>query len=154
MSHYHYHEIEAENAVECGHELGKLFGPVIRDYIEHARAQKSWRDCKAQAKVLLSLTAKHFPSYIDELAAYAASSGVDLLDLWTISIEDELEHRAKERCTTVVTNSGHLIAHNEDWSPDAIEDICILKKRVGATTTLELYYYGCPMGGTALNTNC
>ena len=137
MSHYHYHEIEAANPAECGHELGKLFGPIIRDYIEHGRACKSWRDRKARAKVLLSLTARHFPSYIGELSAYAAGAGVELLDLWTISIEDELEHRAEEKCTTVVTNSGRLIAHNEDWSPDAVEDICILKKRTGTTTTLE-----------------
>ena len=151
MSHYHYHEIEAANPAECGHALGKLFGPIIRDYIEHGRECKSWRDCKARAKVLLSLTARHFPSYIDELSAYAAGAGVELLDLWTISIEDELVHRAEEKCTTVVTNSGLLIAHNEDWSEDAVEDICILKKRTGTTTTLELYYYGCPLGGTALS---
>ena len=88
---------------------------------------------------------------MSELQAYAAGAKVALLDLWTMSVADELDDNGSERCTTIVTNGGRMIGHNEDWDRYSSEDICILKKKCGWLTTLELYYYACPLGGTALS---
>jgi hypothetical protein len=151
MAHLNYHEIAGADPVACGRELGRLFGPVVQDYINVEQDNKVWRRRRLDAEVLLSQTAKYFPAYVDELQAYADAAHVPLLDLWTISVEDELGDEAHEKCTTVVTNGGRLIAHNEDWDADSADDICILKRTCGAVTTLELYYYACPLGRTALS---
>lgn len=149
MSHANYHEVFGANAAACGRQLGRLFGATVRAYIEDEEGSRHWRRLKADADRYLAVTAKYFPAYVEELQAYADAARVDLLDLWTMSIGDGLEDA--EKCTTVVTNNGRLIAHNEDWDADAVDDICILKRTCGGVTTLELYYYGCPLGGTALS---
>lgn len=149
MAHTNYHEVAGADAAACGHQLGRIFGPKVRAYIEDERTSRHWRRLKSEADRYLTATARYFPSYIQELQAYADAARVPLLDLWTMSIGDELDDT--EKCTTVVTNNGRLIAHNEDWDADAVEDICILKRTCADITTLELYYYGCPLGGTALS---
>lgn len=151
MIHQNYHEVEGDSPAACGRALGRLFGANVQDYIGHARADRGWPARRQDAQSLLLETARYFPDYVEELTAYAKAAGVDLLDLWTISIEDELDDDGTEKCTTVITNNGRLIGHNEDWGPDASDDICILKKRCGEVTTLELYYYGCPLGGAAIS---
>mgnify|MGYP003394564508 FL=1 len=151
MAHLNYHEVAGANAAACGRELGRLFGSVARDYINEERDSKAWQQRKQDAEVLLSHTARHFPVYVGELQAYADAARIPLLDLWTMSVEDELDDEEYEKCTTVVTNGGRLIAHNEDWDADSADDICILKRDCGGVTTLELYYYGSPLGRTALS---
>ena len=149
--HRNYHEVAGNTHAELGRALGILFGPVVRGYLKDEQGSRSWRARTREAEKLLSHTSKYFPAYVDELRAYADAARVSLLDLWTLSIEDELDGDDTEKCTTVVSNAGRLISHNEDWDTDAADDICIVKKRCGPVTTLELYYYGCPLGGTALS---
>ncbi len=152
MVHRNYHEISGDTPAALGRALGRKFCAIINDTIADARSDdKMWAASRRAAEPLLAQTAKYFPAYVDELRAYAEACGVALLDLWTMSIEDELDGEAVEKCTTIVTNNGFLIAHNEDWDPEAIDDICILKRHCAGVTTLELYYYGCPLGGTALS---
>jgi hypothetical protein len=149
MKHTNYYEVEGADPVEVSRALGARFGHRIRDYIADLEEvdASAWR----RARTLLQQTEMYFPEYVAELQAYADAAGLELLDLWGIAIEDELSRDASERCTTVVTNEGRLIAHNEDWDPEAATEICILKKRAGGTTSLELYYYGCPLGGVAFS---
>lgn len=151
MVHRNYHEVEGDNPAACAYELGRLFGPIVQEYIAYAREDEDWPARRQDAQLLLEETARYFPGYVEELKAYARAARVDLLDLWTMSIEDELDDDGSEKCTTVISNEGRLIGHNEDWDPDASEDICILKKRCGGVTTLELYYYACPLGGAAIS---
>jgi Acyl-coenzyme A:6-aminopenicillanic acid acyl-transferase len=150
MAHRNYHEVQAETPRECGQKLGKLFGHHIHEYLEEAREEYDWPQAKRNAAPLLAATSRHFPSYIEELQGYAEAARLSLDDLWAIAIEDELDDDDDEHCTTVVTNGGKLISHNEDWADDAEEAICILKKTCAGRTSLELYYYGTPLGGTAL----
>lgn len=151
MAHLNYHEVAGANTAECGHELGRLFGSVAREYVNQERKSKVWQQRRRDAEVLFSHTARHFPDYVDELQAYADAARIALLDLWTMSVEDELDDEGHEKCTTIVTNNGRLLAHNEDWDADSADDICILRRKCGSVTTLELYYYGCPLGRTALS---
>src|SRR5690606_27823275 len=51
------------------------------------------------------------------------------------------------------TNGGKLLLHNEDWDPEAANAVCVLEKTVGELTILELYYYGIPLGGSAVSIN-
>jgi hypothetical protein len=151
MIHRNYHEITGISPAACGRELGRLFGPVVRKYVQVERTEQAWHRRRRAAGALLASTQSYFPAYVEELQAYAQAAGVPLLDLWTMSVEDELDDGQTEKCTTVVTNGGRLIIHNEDWDADAADDICIVRKTCRGVTTLELYYYGCPLGGTALS---
>lgn len=151
MVHRNYHEVSGDSPAECGRALGRLFGSIIRDYVAEARDDEAWPARRRDAPLLLAQTERYFPAYVEELEAYAAAAGVALIDLWTMSIEDELDGSAYERCTSVVANNGRLIGHNEDWDPEAADGICILKKRCKGVTSLELYYYACPLGGAALS---
>ena len=149
--HKHYHEIECADPIEAGWCLGKLFGNKTRSYIAESHHVLNSTRCRKRARHLLQQTKHYFPGYVDEMQAYADAADIDLLDLWTVSIEDELSHGAMEKCTSIVANQGRLVGHSEDWSADAASEICILKRRVASTTTLELYYYAMPLGGVALS---
>jgi len=151
MTHKNYHEVSAQGPAELGHQLGKLFGGIVRGYIDDERNGDEWEAMREEADLLLAATGHHFPDYLEELDAYAAAARVSLRDLWTLIVSDELGDDDSERCTTVVTNGGRLIGHNEDWDASAADDICILKKTYAGVTTLELYYYGAPLGGSALS---
>jgi hypothetical protein len=153
MFHRNYHEISAQDHVDAGRQLGKRFGAILSGHVQEARQGRTWPNHRRKAERLLETTHRHFPDYVEELAAYAAAAGIPLLDLWTVSIEDELDEEDTERCTSVVTGDGRLLGHNEDWSADATDEICILKKTVASVTSLELYYYGCPLGGVAVSIN-
>lgn len=149
MGHANYYEVEGSDPVAFGRALGVKFGHKIREYIADLEDvdDSAWR----RAQRLLQQTEKYFPEYVAELRAYANAADVKLLELWAVAIEDELSADSSDRCTTVVTNEGRLVGHNEDWDPEASTEICVLKKRTGRTTSLELYYYGCPLGGVALS---
>jgi hypothetical protein len=148
MVHANYYEIDGSDPRKIGRALGRRFGDRIRGYVADLEDvdDAAWR----RARMLLQQTERYFPEYVAEMQAYADAADVELLELWAVAIEDQLSPDASERCTTIVTNEGRLIGHNEDWDPDASTEICILKKRVGPTTSLELYYYGAPLGGVAI----
>jgi len=151
MTHQNFHVFEARDHIDIGHQLGNRFGAILRDYLAEVRDSEFWGSQDDTSQLLLNITREHCPRQIEELQAYAAAASVPFNDLWMLMVEEELSSDYVERCTTVVTNSGRLVAHNEDWDADAAEDICIVKKSVGATKVLELYYYGCPLGGVALS---
>jgi Acyl-coenzyme A:6-aminopenicillanic acid acyl-transferase len=150
MTHRHYHAVEAASHAELGGKLGQLFGLLVRESLNEAREQPDWRRKAGAARPLLEATRQHFPRYVEELEAYAEAAGIPLLELWALSIEGDLDDLAPEKCTTVVTNGGRLIAHNEDWDRDAAEAICVLRRTVAGATTLEIYYYEVPLGGSAI----
>jgi acyl-CoA:6-aminopenicillanic acid acyl transferase len=153
MTHAHYYEVAAETHAELGAKLGDLFGEIARENVEEAREQRHWARKVAASKGLLEAARRHFPQYVEELQAYASAADVDLHDLWAVSLEDELESFKREKCTTVVTNGGTLLSHNEDWDEDSADAICLLRKTLAGLTILEIYYYAVPLGGSALSVN-
>lgn len=149
MTHSNFHQITAASPVDCARQLGLLFGARMHDYVREERADTDWRARCAEGERLLAATSRHFPGYVAELEAYADAARLPLLDLWAAMVSEEID--SAERCATVVTNGGTLIAHNEDWDEDSVEDICILERTCAGVATLELYYYATPLGGTALS---
>lgn len=135
--------------------MGELFGPVSRSYIEEARESPRWTQTVAAARPLFDATEQFFPNLAAELRAYASAGGVPLAELWALSCEAEAdeEARAHEMCTTVVTNGGMLIAHNEDWDETAATSICVTKKTLPNVTVFGLHYYDAPLGGNAICVN-
>jgi hypothetical protein len=153
MRHTCYHEVEAGSPAELGAKLGRLFGGLMRESVAEARAQRGWRRKLAIAGEQIAVTRRHFPQYLDELDAYARAAGLPLDHVWVVMCEDELDEMAAEKCTTVVTNGGRLVSHNEDWDEDSAEAICVLRKTLAGRTTLELHYTNTPLGGSALSVN-
>lgn len=147
--HRNYHEVRAGNHAELGARLAHLFGAVSRSYVEEARSEPDWRRRVAAADPLLRCSQQYFPNLIAELASYAEVADIPLGELWALNCESETE----EHCTTVVTNDGALIGHNEDWDDDAAADICIVKKSLPHITLFGLHYYDAPLGGTAFSIN-
>jgi hypothetical protein len=149
--HKNYHEITAGSKLERAGRLGELFGNRVAHYIDEERNAPDWKSRRREAKALLSCVKRHAPGYFAQLEAYAEGSRLDALDVWTISVEDELGDDEAEKCTTIVSNAGRTILHHEDWSADAAGDLCLVKTICPDLTILELYYYSIPLGGTAVS---
>ena len=155
LRHRSYHEIIAATHADLGGQLGELFGSISRSYIEEARASSHWIRTVAAARPLFDVTEQFFPNLTAELKAYASAAKVSMAELWALSCEAEADEEASahEMCTTVVTDSGMLIAHNEDWDETAETSVCVVKKTLPNVTLLGLHYYDAPLGGNAICMN-
>lgn len=149
-SHQYYYEIIAVDNYEFGLKLGEIFKLPLQNALVREQAKAGWGSRVDQAQKFLEPGRHYFPEYLKELKAYARAADVPLAELWTLGLEDELT--GGEHCTTVVTNHGGLIAHNEDWEHDAADNLCLLKKTIGCLTVLELFYYK-TLGGNAISIN-
>ncbi len=150
MKHQHYFEVNARSNYNLGFQEGVLF----REQAQQAYGQKSknptWKKNVKDALSHLPETEQAFPHYLDELKGYARGAEIPFEALWTISIEEELGQ--ENRCTTIITNNGSLIAHNEDAEKGAEESICILKKTLPHISIFELFYYN-TLGGNSISVN-
>ena len=100
----------------------------------------------------MKVTEIFFPQYISELKGLAKGASVDVKELWTLSMEGDINFVENEKCTSIITNKGKLVSHNEDWGKDSKDAICILEKTVGDLTVFELYYYN-TLGGCSVGIN-
>lgn len=149
--HRHYYEIHADTPAELGERLGRLFGPIVRAAIGEAREKSNWGGRIEAAQPLLECTERYFPRYLTELRSYSIAAGIPFPELWALNCESDLDVR--EQCTTIVTNGGDLVAHNEDWDDSATNSICLVKKQLPSITIFEFYYYDGPLGGNAFSVN-
>src|SRR3989344_4297026 len=139
MKHKNYFEITAKDNYDLGIQKGELFGEFARQALSQRQDENSWLKKIKLAKSEFDLTKNHFPQYIEEIEGYAKASRISVPEFWTISLEDDFDY-VDEKCTTIVTNNGRLLSHNEDWENGSEDKICLLKKTVGNVTTLEFFY--------------
>ncbi len=150
--HKNFYTIKAENNFELGLLIGEKFGDFTRATIAASKKEPEWLAKIERAKQYLNVTERHFPHYVEELQGYAKGAGADFLDLWTLSLEDEVHQEQNDKCTTIITNNGKLISHNEDWDKDSEDHVCLLLKKVGKLSIFELYYFN-TLGGNAISIN-
>lgn len=148
MQHTYFYKIEAKDHYDLGIKRGELFGNVARTTLQKRKQETSWLKKVLLSKESLTVTDQYFPKLIEELKGYAKASNIDFAEFWTMSLEDDLDYLDSNKCTTVVTNNGMLISHNEDWDEQAEDAICILQKTLHGITTLELFYYN-TLGGAS-----
>lgn len=148
-SHNNFYIVEAKNNFELGLSMGKKFGRVIRDVIREHKLGSGWVIKTKQALRYIDVTKKYFPQYFKELEGYANGAGVNFIDLWTANLEDE---EVGNKCTTIITNNGKLIAHNEDWDKDSADSICLLLKTVGEVSIFDIFYFN-TLGGNSVSIN-
>ena len=151
-THKNYFEIEARTYFELGLRKGELFGDFLHRTLADRRSDGDWAEHVREAHGYLDAAVAVFPHLVDELRGYAQAARAPFDELWSLSLEDEVGEMAHDHCTTVVTNGGSLVAHNEDWDDDAEDTICVLRKRVGDLKMLELYYLN-TLGGNAISIN-
>jgi hypothetical protein len=152
ITHRNYFEIEATGYFELGLRKGELFGDFLHEALGERKRSAAWTSRCRRARLYLETATQALPHLVDELKGYAEGAGASFDDLWLLSLEDELEGSGAEKCTTIVTNGGKLIAHNEDWDKDAAESICVLRQTVGAMTVFELFYLN-TLGGNSISVN-
>lgn len=151
MTHTNYFEIQADSYYDLGLKEGQLSNQSLTNSVSKEKQHESWKNKVEQSKAYLKPTIKSFPHLVEELKGYAKGAEVSFEELWTlVSFEDDLP--SIDKCTTVVTNGGKLIAHNEDWDANSKNAICVLKKSVTDFTILELFYYN-TLGGNSISIN-
>jgi len=150
--HKNFYTIEAKNNFELGLLMGEKFGDFAQVTIAESKKEGSWTIKTERAKKYLNVTKQHFPHYIEELQGYAKGANTEFLDVWTVSLEDEVHQGLTDKCTTIITNNGKLISHNEDWDKDSEDSVCLLLKKIGDLSLFELYYFN-TLGGNSISIN-
>lgn len=150
--HKNFFTFAAETNYELGMMMGRAFADPAREALLWRSGKPDWEGEKNRAAKYLAPARTHAARYIRELEGYAESAKVDFADLWTLSLEDEVKEDVPERCTTVITNNGKLIAHNEDWNKDSENSICVVQKSISDLSIFELYYLN-TLGGNAFSIN-
>lgn len=151
-THQNYFEIAADTHYELGLREGELFGRFMRRALEEEKEDGSWLENIDRARPYVGITTKLLPQLVEEVHGYAEGARVCFEEAWALLLEDELSEIAPEKCTTIVTNGGSMIAHNEDWDVGAEDSICVLRKTVGEVSILELFYVN-SLGGNAISVN-
>jgi hypothetical protein len=146
--HSHYHEITADKPYDMGLALGRAFGAALQPFLSGLVPLPE--DARDYLAACLTLTQGHFPDYVAELEGYAAGAGVPLNVLWQMLLEDDVLALTRDKCTSLATNNGRLIGHNEDWDAEAAGRLFILRRTLKGQTLFELHYAGTP-GGNAIS---
>jgi hypothetical protein len=153
MVHKNFHQFKAKDNFELGLLMGQQFAELTKLTVDRSSVWQDWKTKGERAKKFLRFNQEHFPEYVEEIHGYAKGAGVDFLDLYTLSLEDEVNQDYPEnRCSTLITNNGGLIAHNEDWDKGSEDKICIVEKEIRGLKILELYYYN-TLGGNSVSIN-
>lgn len=158
-----YYEIHAENHYEMGVALGRKFEkPIycaVRELRRNHKIEDSWY--KSIYERGFEMVEKNLPKVAAELKGYAAGAKVKRDEMWWIAMGYDVDNicdnhdwicRPRNHCTTVITNGGLLIGHNEDDCPESEDTLCIVKKTLPDLTILDLYYAG-GLGGNSISIN-
>jgi hypothetical protein len=153
MTHSNFYIFRAKNRHELGFLAGQKFAPMIGLILQRAKKDSDWEKRTAGAKALIKINREYFPALMEELEGQAKGANIDLIDLWTLLLEKEgAQTNGSDKCTTIITNNGLLIAHNEDWEESSENDICVVLKEVGDLKIFELRYYH-TLGGDSISIN-
>ncbi|MDP2439577.1 MAG: C45 family peptidase [archaeon] len=145
--HSSYVELETETHFEMGLKLGQLLGPQLRRLLTSKTSEPGWPARRQEGVRRLALCDRDpFRGYLLELQGYALAARVCFEDLWTAALEDDL---GADRCTSLITNDGQLVGHNEDWDAEAQNSLFVLRRTVAGFTVLELFYFYTMGGGGA-----
>jgi predicted choloylglycine hydrolase len=151
MHHDNFFSIQADTHFDLGLRKGQLFGEYLRKKLAGMTRARWWSRFVRRSKDYLDVTRQYFPHLVEEYEGYARGASVPFDDLWTLDLLDELTDNG-DHCTTFVTNNGFLVAHNEDWSPEAASGICLLQRTVGNRSAFELFYLN-TLGGNSISIN-
>lgn len=150
--HACYININADDNLSLGFQLGQLFKSNIQQTLNSKQRDGNWKILTEAAQTLLVPTQANFPQYVDELKGQADGADVEFNDLWTLFVSGEINIPQEEKCTSIVVNSEGLCGGTEDCFPEVMNDLYILRKRINNLEIIELYYtYS--LGGDSISVN-
>lgn len=147
---------------DVGKAIGLKFKNNIREHIVKRRGTiPNYKKLLSKTQTYYNYTINIFPNLIEELQSIAKAAEIPPLEYFfmnTREVYDE-DYNIKNQnninhCTTVVSfnNGNTIIGHNEDWSPEAVNDIYVLKATIGDLTFLGLQYtYEIPGTSATIN---
>lgn len=150
MFHKNYFEVEACDHFDLGFQLGKLFQEHVHASLRELKNSHSYSKSLSAAQKYFSIVQKYIPSAAQEVEGYAKGAKVKVIEMFLLAIEDEFSTQKSGRCTTMVTNRGKLIGHNEDWDIWAKDSLCLLRKKIKDTSILEFFYLS-TLGGNSIS---
>ena len=146
--HASYLDLKAPDHRRFGEMLGRVLAKDVQEDVARAKIEKDFSEQRKKALAYLPAARRWAPHLMEEFEGYAVGAGVTLEDVWLLTLEDEMEQL--EHCTSVLTNEGRMLAHNEDWDvPGSEHRVYVLRRRIGREETLELYYRN-TLGGNAI----
>ena len=137
---------------DVGRAIGKMWGDKIQQSICWRRENiPDYPQHLKNVEKYVNATEDDFPKLIEEAESIAAAAGVPFLDYFFMNNPEEYsvdEEWVKknvpiiEHCTIAVSfnDKDVVVGHNEDWAPDAIDSLYILRATIGRTTHLGLQY--------------
>ncbi len=150
--HKNFYQFIAKDNFELGLMMGQNFADITKQTVDRSTVWEDWKGKVERARKFLRFNQEHFPEYVEEIRGYAKGANVDFLDLYTLSLEDEVNENYIEKCSTLITNDGRLILHNEDWDKGSEDKICVISKQIRNLKILELYYFN-TLGGNSVSIN-
>lgn len=149
-----YLEISGSH-VDLGQAIGKNFGEVIKAAItKRRRIIPDYDSYLPKLEPYIEQTQKFFPHLIDEAKALSGAAGIPFLDYFFINCREVFDdYGLPDHCTIAVSfnREGAIVGHNEDWEPEAIDHLYVLKATISDTTFLGLQYMGIPGVSAAMN---
>jgi hypothetical protein len=129
-------------------DIGSAIGETFRERIGHTIVNRKqdipdYEKCLSSTYPYFLATVRAFPQYIEELTAIAQAAGVNFADYFFINTEEVYNiQNLYDHCTIAVSFSDHqpIIGHNEDWYPENIDDLYILRATINDTTFTGLNY--------------
>ena len=150
--HAAFYSFAAKDNYSLGLMQGEAFSKQAHTALASWSALPDWSERVERSKKFLDATKIYFPHYVEEIRGYAAGAKIDFQALWAIGLENECDSLPAVHCTTVMTNGGKLVLHNEDHDINSNNVICLLKKTVADLTVLELFYFN-TLGGNGISIN-
>lgn len=158
-----YLEVEGTN-YNLGYKIGSFFRKQIQARLEVRRQlTKEYTLALSQIEPYKEETKRAFPKLVEELEGYAKGADVPLEDCFLANTRELFDYlviewekrRSPEHCTIAVSlgNDGSVVGHNEeDWLPEVIDDLYVLRARVDGVEFLGLNYFTeLPGNSAALN---
>jgi isopenicillin-N N-acyltransferase like protein len=126
---------------EAGRQIGAACRRQLARSLEKARsappASLTWDDMRQATQPYLAATRANLPWIVAEFEGAAAGSDIDLLDLFVLGTEEIWRHPpGSERCSDfavgppITADGGVWLAHNNDLSPSAAEQLVAVEWRV------------------------
>lgn len=151
--HRFYYEFEAEDEYDLGFQMGKKFRYELNYFVNRYLKILVKRGCKIRnCDYEIKATKEAIPEVYKAISGYLKGSDVDINEYWNLFINSDVLNsydNALERCTTIVTNNGEILAHSEDGSVVSTNEICIVKTKIKNNIKFEFHYYG-SIGGDAI----
>ncbi len=163
MNRDSYYEVEAESRYHLGNKLGERFASTIHRELRKLKKKHHIQDAWYQSfyERAIERARREIPDVAEELEGYADGAEITLNEMWWLAMGydiNSIRHRhhgegnGGNHCTTVITNNGLLVGHNEDDWPSTAEDLYVVKKMIPGRSILELYYAG-GVGGNSISIN-